>query len=89
MPKFDETTTTGGFFRVDGNPYQKGNYSYNFDSVNETLAIVPINGGIKISGDDVLNITATGFADWTDSGDSAYVSYAALQTAVEAAGFLG
>ena len=95
MPKFDETTTTGGFFRVDIedgtglNPYQKGDYIYNFNATDETLAIVPKDNAIKTNSDGVLNVVATVFSSWTDSSGTPYDSYTALKAAVEGASFLG
>lgn len=87
MPKLDETTTTGGFFRIDGLPYQKGDYVFNLNLSDETLEIRPRNSDIKNSGSNILNIDPTGYADWDVASGSAYASFAALQTAVEGVSF--
>lgn len=87
MPKFDETTTAGGFFRVDDLPYQKGDYIATFNNTNETLEIRPKDSNIKNFSNGILNVEPTGFASWTDSSNVAYASYAALKTAVEGAFF--
>ena len=87
MPKFDETTTTGGFFRIEDLPYSKTDYVATFNNSNETLEMRPKTAAIASSGNKILNIDPTGFADWDDAGGTPYASYAALKTAVEGAFF--
>lgn len=89
MPKLDETTTAVAFFRVDNVPYQKGDYVLTLNIADSTLEIRPKTTAIASSGNKILNVEPTGFADWTTASDSAYASFAALQSAVEGVGFLG
>jgi hypothetical protein len=83
MPKFNQTLTTGGFFEVDGMPYQKGDYKAIFNTDDETLAIEPASKDVE----RILNlrIAPTLFSDWTNNSNAAYGTYAALVTDIKAA----
>lgn len=84
MPKFDETLTTTGFFRINDLPYQKGDYSVSFDPINETASIYKKN--IVNIGEFTL-VEPTVYSSWTNSSGTPYASFSALVTDLELAFF--
>ena len=70
MPKLEDNTT---HFLIDGNPIP-----YN------SCATVSVGDkvGLVLAGSNIYAAAAVPFSDWTDSGDTPYVSKAALLTAI-------
>ena len=74
MPKF-EAITSGA--RINDNPVSTRLYVAELDATAQTLGI----RNLTTNGNDYLVQPAI-FSEWTDSTDTAFVSYAALETAV-------